>query len=392
VSYTKLVLHVAGHSRHAQVERALAGSDPDSLELFFHHADHLASGHVLTREDGDLLSQEEYFPYGRSSDRRDARNRYRFIGVEQDEDNHLCVTGPRTYDPVSGRFLQAEPLLMPQQSPYTYASANPLAQFDRTGLEPSTPDISEPAPEVSDDLFDYLENDYLFEPIEVDTGGLSIGDTGIDMLAADVPFVQRVSSQELSVGGNISIKGSGDFQKQVLRDLGQIMKSEDAEARLRAIMASDWEVTIQEAGIFYPSPLPYFLPSPTILLSPLSPEEAALRNSQMVPYSYSQEISVWYAPIDGIVVDAVASESFVTLGHELAHVHQFVTTPVADWSVLSKVDPRTGIKYAELQATLVENHLRAAHGLPPRPSYSGRNIDPGKPLYPYNPYQTSPSF
>ena len=76
---------------------------------------------------------------------------------------------------------------------------------------------------------------------------------------------------------------------------------------------------------------------------------------------------MWYAPIDGIVVDAVASESFVTLGHELAHVHQFVTTPVADWSVLSKVDPRTGIKYAELQATLVENHLRAAHGLPPTP-------------------------
>jgi hypothetical protein len=52
VSYTKLVLHVAGHSRHAQVERVLAGSDPDSLELFFHHADHLGSGHVLTREDG----------------------------------------------------------------------------------------------------------------------------------------------------------------------------------------------------------------------------------------------------------------------------------------------------------------------------------------------------
>lgn len=56
MSYTKLVLHVAGHSRHAQVERALAGSDPDSLELFFHHADHLGSGHVLTREDGDLCS------------------------------------------------------------------------------------------------------------------------------------------------------------------------------------------------------------------------------------------------------------------------------------------------------------------------------------------------
>lgn len=38
----------------------------------------------------------QYFPYGRASDRRDTRNRYRFIGVEQDEETGLCMTGPRT--------------------------------------------------------------------------------------------------------------------------------------------------------------------------------------------------------------------------------------------------------------------------------------------------------
>ena len=142
--YAKLVLHVAGHGRHAQAERMLTGTDPDSLTLFFHHSDHLDSGHVLTRDDGDLLSEEEYFPHGSASDRRDARNRYRFIGVERDEDTGLCMTGPRTYDPVSGRFLQGDPIAAdrPHASPYAYASGAPTRRSDPGGYaDPPTDEI-----------------------------------------------------------------------------------------------------------------------------------------------------------------------------------------------------------------------------------------------------------
>jgi RHS repeat-associated protein len=148
MSYTKVVLHVDGHDRHAQVERVLAGSDPDSPELFFHHADHLGSGHVLTKETGDLLSQEEYFPYGRASDRRDARNRYRFIGVERDEDTELCMTGPRAYDPVMARFLQGDPLAGSEleTSPFIYAKANPASRVDPGGYQPVPPHALQPLP------------------------------------------------------------------------------------------------------------------------------------------------------------------------------------------------------------------------------------------------------
>jgi RHS repeat-associated protein len=133
---TKLVLQVHGHGRHAQAERVLAGSDPDSLPLFFSHPDHLQSAHVLTTEDGDLLSQEEFFAYGRPSDRRDARNRYRFIGVERDEHTQLCMTGPRTYDPVCGRFLQGDPLAKNhvERMPMSYPPA-PLLVTDRSGYD-----------------------------------------------------------------------------------------------------------------------------------------------------------------------------------------------------------------------------------------------------------------
>lgn len=137
VEYGKVVLHVHGHGRHAQVEQVLDGSDPDSLDIFYHHGDHLGSGHVLTKDDATLLSQEEYFPYGRSSDRRDARNRYRFIGVERDEDTGMCMTGPRQYDPVMGRFLEGDPAAPSNsgRSPFAYAACNPVRMLDPGGYQ-----------------------------------------------------------------------------------------------------------------------------------------------------------------------------------------------------------------------------------------------------------------
>jgi RHS repeat-associated protein len=164
-AYTKVVLHVQGQGRHAQAERLLAGVDPDSLPLFFDHADHLRSGHVQTTADGDLLGQEEYFPHGRASDRRDARNRYRFIGVERDEDTGLCMTGPRTYDPVSARFLQGDPVAPGhvEVTPFAYTNATPTRRVDPSGYSGKVDDtftdfdVSEPTsatPDVARPVFE----------------------------------------------------------------------------------------------------------------------------------------------------------------------------------------------------------------------------------------------
>jgi RHS repeat-associated protein len=133
----KMVLHAHGHGRHGQVERVLAGSDPTSLATFYVHPDYLGSGQVLTHEDGDLLSQEEFFPYGRPSDRRDSRNRHRFIGVERDGATGFCMTGPRGYDPVTARFLQGDPAAASQTewTPYCYAAGRPTASRDPSGYQ-----------------------------------------------------------------------------------------------------------------------------------------------------------------------------------------------------------------------------------------------------------------
>jgi RHS repeat-associated protein len=81
--------------------------------------------------------EEEYFPYGKSSDRRDERNRYRYIGVERDEATGLLMTGPRLFSPEVGRFLQCDPIgASLDRSPYEYSLCRPLLLQDSSGLAP----------------------------------------------------------------------------------------------------------------------------------------------------------------------------------------------------------------------------------------------------------------
>ena len=142
-SYVKTVLHVDVPARVAQAEKVRSGSDPDSVAVFFVHGDHLGSAQALTDTSGGLLSQEEFFAYGRSSDRRDERNRYRYIGVERDVDTFLAVTGPRLLDLVTGRFLQRDPIAtqFAGDGSYNYSSAKPLRRVDTSGYAPIGPRI-----------------------------------------------------------------------------------------------------------------------------------------------------------------------------------------------------------------------------------------------------------
>ena len=121
-----------------------------------------------SRLDGWDRGWQEYFPYGKASDRRDERSRYRYIGVERDELTKLSMTGPRTYDPLCGRFSQADPLVS-TRSPFGYSFCRPTRQVDKTGYWPSDPT------ETSQSDFRELETTFADEfqapPPEQDTLG-----------------------------------------------------------------------------------------------------------------------------------------------------------------------------------------------------------------------------
>jgi RHS repeat-associated protein len=149
--YTKTSLHLEGRFRYAHVERVLSGTDADSLPVLYTHVDHLGSAQVLTQSGGTLLCQEEFFAYGRSSDRRDGKSRYRYIGVERDENTGLSITGPRTYDPIQGRFMQGDPAaeMSVANCPYEYAHSCPSWRTDASGLQDELAPAGGTLPEAS---------------------------------------------------------------------------------------------------------------------------------------------------------------------------------------------------------------------------------------------------
>ncbi|MFD7881910.1 RHS repeat-associated core domain-containing protein [Streptomyces bauhiniae] len=65
-----------------------------------------------------------------------------FLGKPADTDTGLTHIGAREYDPASGRFLSADPVLAPDDheslNGYAYANNTPVTQSDPTGLRPIT--------------------------------------------------------------------------------------------------------------------------------------------------------------------------------------------------------------------------------------------------------------
>ena len=133
--WTKVILHCHGNGRHALAEVIHAGSDVHGVDLLYFHSGIQNSGRVQTDGSANVIYTEEYTPFGKTTDRRHDRNRYRFIGIERDEMTRLSMAGPRSYDPVAGQFLQPDPLISVTSSGYTYSRRRPMLLSDPTGYQ-----------------------------------------------------------------------------------------------------------------------------------------------------------------------------------------------------------------------------------------------------------------
>ena len=97
--------------------------------------DHLGSSNVLVDENGTLVNQEEYYPFGETSFGSYAKKRYRFCGKEKDEESGMYYYGARYYSPWLCRFISVDPLAGKYvfQTPYAYADNNPINKMDYNG-------------------------------------------------------------------------------------------------------------------------------------------------------------------------------------------------------------------------------------------------------------------
>ena len=116
-------------------------SDPQPL-LRHQLGDHLESSSIELDEQGDIISYEEYYPYGSTSYQavdsatEVSAKRYRFTGKERDEESGLYYHGARYYAPWLARWTAADPAgMVDGVNLFAYVRGNPVRLVDPDGRE-----------------------------------------------------------------------------------------------------------------------------------------------------------------------------------------------------------------------------------------------------------------
>ncbi|HVZ38022.1 MAG TPA: SpvB/TcaC N-terminal domain-containing protein [Candidatus Kapabacteria bacterium] len=119
------------------------GTDPAPAQMVRYQYANLVDSAVLELdENADVISYEEYFPYGSTSYQAvrastDTPKRYRYTGKERDEENDLFYHGARYYIPWLGRWCSVDPLgLSGSTNLYAYANCRPINASDPDGRQP----------------------------------------------------------------------------------------------------------------------------------------------------------------------------------------------------------------------------------------------------------------
>ena len=107
----------------------------------YQYGNHLGS--VISELDGDarVISYEEFHPYGTSAYRlmnsavEAPPKRYRYTGMERDEESGLSYHGARYYASWMARWASPDPLaILHDVNLYGYSAGNPVKKLDRGGL------------------------------------------------------------------------------------------------------------------------------------------------------------------------------------------------------------------------------------------------------------------
>ena len=143
-------LHISDDTgRIAQVDTKTidtANSDPDNETgvplIRYQYANHLQSAVIETDGDGNIISYEEFHPFGTSAYRLCnspsglSLKRYRFSGKEQDDETGFYYFGARYYAPWLARWTSSDPAgVVDGMNLYRYCRNNPIMLHDPDGRQ-----------------------------------------------------------------------------------------------------------------------------------------------------------------------------------------------------------------------------------------------------------------
>ena len=128
--------------RIALVETRTLGDDSAPEQLIrYQFSNHLGSASLELDEKAQIISYEEYYPYGSTSyqaldGQTEKPKRYRYTGKERDEETGLYYHGARYYAPWLGRWTEADPIgIGGDVNLYAYVHGKVLIAVDPAGLQ-----------------------------------------------------------------------------------------------------------------------------------------------------------------------------------------------------------------------------------------------------------------
>jgi RHS repeat-associated protein len=141
VQLERQTLHVMDDQhRLALIETRTQGADAGPAQrIRYQFGNHLDSATLELDDQGQVISYEEYYPFGGTSyqavrSQTETPKRYRYTGKERDAENGFYYHGSRYSAPWLGRWTSADPAgLEDGLNLYAYVRNNPLALTDPTG-------------------------------------------------------------------------------------------------------------------------------------------------------------------------------------------------------------------------------------------------------------------
>ena len=155
-----------GNKTIAQID-----DDGTTQTIRYQYDNHLGSASLELDENAEIISYEEYHPFGGTSYRSGrtetevSLKRYKYVGKERDNETGLYYYGARYYADWIGRFVSVDPLQdkYPHYTPYQYAGNKPVSYIDLDGLEEDDPNKNN---QINDYYGDKKFDDFVNKAIE----------------------------------------------------------------------------------------------------------------------------------------------------------------------------------------------------------------------------------
>ena len=111
----------------------------ENNKFSYYHSDHLGSTSVVTDEQGKVIENNHYLPFGEILEESDER--YLYTNQELDPESQLYYYGARYYSPYLAKFTQPDTIIQDVYNPqnlnrYSYVLNNPYKYNDPSGHNP----------------------------------------------------------------------------------------------------------------------------------------------------------------------------------------------------------------------------------------------------------------